>query len=411
MEFKYPYAMPTNYQSPGVPTKECAKPNKPLTKSSSGLPVDSLSFTVDPETCKKVVPKLFQPLTIKDTTLKNRIVVSPMCQYSCIDGAMNDWHLVHLGSFAKGGASMIIFEASAVVANGRISPFDSGIWCDEQIAPLKRINDFVHTFKCLTTMQIAHAGRKASTIPPFLENGRMPSTVENSGWTNLDGASPLAWDGEHLVPHELTVEEIQSVVQAFVDAAIRCEKAGFDAVEIHGAHGYLIDSFLSPTSNKRTDQYGGSFLGRIKLLLDIVKAVRAVWKKLLLVRISCEEWVADGWHLDDSIALARHLHELDVDILDCSSGGNSHNQKIAFGPLYQVPFAEGIKKAIPGLITSAVGLINTPEEAMSVIDEQRADIVMMARPFLRDPFWPLHAAHSIGLEVDYALQYNMAKYR
>ncbi|GAM23671.1 hypothetical protein SAMD00019534_068460 [Acytostelium subglobosum LB1] len=399
--FTYPFPMPTNYQAPGIPSTQ-PQPTTPPSKVEALIKKNK----------ERIVPKLFQPITLGNVTLKNRIVVSPMCQYSSVDGFMNDWHLVHHGTFAKGGAALILFEASAVCPQGRISVHDSGIWKDEHIAPLKRIVDFVHNFKAVAGIQIAHAGRKASTVPPFLDNGRALMKEDKGGWSNVEGASPIAFNSEMLVPHELTCDEIKRVIEQFKQAAIRVDKAGFGAVEIHGAHGYLIDSFLSPTSNKRTDDYGGSFEGRTRLLMEIVGAVRGVWPcdKLLMVRVSCEEWVDDGWHIDDTVRLAKMLKEAGIDVLDCSSGGNSSTQHIKVAPLYQVPFAERVKREVAGLGVSAVGLINTPEEAISVLEQDRADLIMLARPLLRDPFWPLHAATSLGLDVDCCLQYTMGKY-
>eukprot|EP01133_Synstelium_polycarpum_P019066 gene19066-22831_t len=358
------------------------------------------------------MPALFTPLTIRQVELKNRIVVSPMCQYSCEDGMMNDWHLVHLGTFAKGGAGLVIFEAAAVCPNARISPQDAGIWKDEQIEPMKRIVNFIHQFKASAGIQIAHAGRKASTIPPFLDNGRGTACQTTGGWKNIDGPSPISWNKEMLVPHELSVSEIADKIKQFRDAAIRVDKAGFDVLEIHGAHGYLIDSFLSPLSNTRTDEYGGSFEGRTKLLIDIARECRQVWpaSKPLFVRISCEEWVDGGWHIDDSARLAALLAPIGVDLLDCSSGGNSASQQINLGPLYQVPFSARIKSVVPNLLTSAVGLISTGDEASAIVADNRADLVMLARPFLRDPFWPLRAAESLGIDVHYCLQYSMVQH-
>ncbi|KAM9956111.1 hypothetical protein ACTFIW_005967 [Dictyostelium discoideum] len=384
-EFIYPYALPKHY-------------------GSSGKPVEVTQST----------PKIFTPLTVKDLTLKNRIVVSPMCQYSSIDGFMSDYHLVHYGTFARGGASMIVMEATAVSDIGRITYADSGLWKDEQMEPLKRIVNFIRQFDCKTSIQIAHAGRKASTHPPFLgkRNESIPIDDPNGhGWLPI-GPSDISWGPGSTVPKEMTLDDINIVINQFRESAQRCLKIGFDMIEIHGAHGYLISSFLSPTSNKRTDQYGGDFNGRIKFLIDIVKAVRTVWpmSKPLSVRLSCEEWVKDGWHIDDTVRLAKILESLGVDILDCSSGGNSIDQKIQGGPLYQVKFAEEIKRNT-NLITAAVGLINKPNEADSILETNKCDIVMMARAFLRDPFWPLHCADELDIDTDVSLEYSFLKPR
>ncbi|EFA86481.1 hypothetical protein PPL_00275 [Heterostelium album PN500] len=396
--FKYPFAMPLNYQYPGAPAIH------PQATTPQNITQDLIV-----KQKARTVPTLFKPITIRNQTLKNRVVASPMCQYCSVDGFMSDWHLVHYGTFAKGGVSMIVFEATAVLPEGRITPQDSGLWKDEQIEPLKRIVDFVHQFNTLASIQIGHAGRRASTIPLYLDNAKHYIGEEQGGWSQIDAPSPLLYGPEMIVPHELSVFEIESIVQSFKDTAIRVEKAGFDALEIHGAHGYLINSFLSPLSNRRTDEYGVDFEGRIKILTDIVKAIRTVWSKILMVRISAEEWIEGGWTLDDSIQLTKILKELDVDILDASSGGNSADAKIPFGPLFQVPLAEGIKREVPDIITSTVGSIKTVEQAMSIIDDDRADLVMLGRPLLRDPFWVLHSAASIKLDLDQALQYNLGK--
>eukprot|EP01132_Coremiostelium_polycephalum_P003912 gene3912-4885_t len=359
---------------------------------------------------KDSIPKLFTPFTIKDMTLKNRIAVSPMCQYSSKDGFMNDWHLVHLGTFAKGGASLIVFEATSVTEQGRISYLDSGIWKDDHIEPLKRIVDFIHQFDCKTGIQIAHAGRKASMVPPFLDNPRASIPPEHElGW-QVGGPSSVAWSPQYPVPHEYSIEEIKDIINSFKLAAERVLKAGFDMIEIHGAHGYLIDSFLSPTSNKRTDEYGMTFEGRCKFLLDIVVAVKSVWpeSKPLSVRLSCEEWVPEGIHIDDTLLLAQTLKKLGVDILDCSSGGNSYQQKIKMEPLYQVPFSRKVKQIV-SMPTIAVGLIESAKDAELVLQQESSDLIMIARSILRDPFWPIHAAIDLGIDVDPTLQYLTSK--
>ncbi|KAF2074013.1 hypothetical protein CYY_004690 [Polysphondylium violaceum] len=378
--------------------------NLPKNYGSVGKPVKGVSN----------VSMLFSELRIKDLTLKNRIVCSPMCMYSCEDGLMNDFHLVHLGSFAKGGCGLIVFEATAVQSEGRITYADSGLWNDAQIGPLKRINDFVHKFDSKTCLQIAHAGRKASTYPPFLgmRNVTIPADdIKNRGW-DIKGPSAVPWGEESLVPAEMSIDDIQETIEAFKATTLRAMEAGFDAIEIHGAHGYLISSFLSPTSNKRTDRYGGSFEGRAQFLVDIVRAVRSVLPSSvpLFVRLSCEEWVKDGIHIEDTVRLAKILETMDVDLLDCSSGGNSSNQKIAGGPLYQVPFAERIKSSTR-FLTGAVGLINKPNEAEKILREDKCDLVFLARGLLRDPFWAIHAAYELEVEVDNCLQYSFVDKR
>ncbi|EGC32476.1 hypothetical protein DICPUDRAFT_155555 [Dictyostelium purpureum] len=352
-------------------------------------------------------PQLFSPITIKDMTMKNRIAVSPMCQYSCNDGFMNDWHLVHLGAFAKGGAGLIILEATATSPEGRISYGDSGLWKDEQMEPLKRVIDFCKIFGPRMGIQIAHAGRKASTEPPFLGHRKQGIPFDDpKGW-KVVGPSEVAWDENSQVPHELSISEIKTVINDFKNTARRALQCGFDFLEIHGAHGYLISSFLSPCSNKRTDEYGGDFNGRIKLLLDIVREVRTVWpsSKPLSVRLSCVEWVKDGWQLNDTVRLAKILENMDVDILDCSSGGNSSNQHIVGGPLYQMPFAQEVKNNTNKLYTMGVGLVNKAHEAESCIAENKCDIVAVGRAFLRDPYWPIHVANDLDCDVDVPLQY------
>jgi len=355
------------------------------------------------------IPLLFTPLKIKNMELKNRIAVSPMCQYSSEDGFMNDWHLAHLSSFARGGAGLVIFEATAVTPEGRISYADSGLWKDEHIAPLKRINNLIHSLGSKSGMQIGHAGRKASTIPNFLEGARGHLDKSHKDGWEVVGPSAVPFSAN--VPHELSVEEIEKIVEDFRLAAIRCIEAGFDFVEIHGAHGYLINNFLSPVSNKRTDSYGGDLKGRSKFLFDVIKAVRSVWttEKPLGVRLSCDEWVSDGWNIDDTVELVKIIKDMDVDLIDCSSGGNVAAQKIEIGPLYQVPFAERVKKEIPDIIVGTVGLINTGIEAESVLKSGKADIVMIGRAFLRNPHWPYAVAKELNVNIDLVLQYSAAK--
>ncbi len=349
---------------------------------------------------------LFSPLPIRAITLPNRIVVSPMCQYSCEDGFANDWHLVHLGSRAVGGAGLIIVEASAVEERGRISPADMGIWKDEHIEPLARIAGFLKKQGSVPGIQLAHAGRKASTDAPW--RGTRPLFPAEGGWQPV-APSPIPFDDGHPVPAELSVPEIKSIVKAFAAAAERALKAGFEIAELHGAHGYLMHEFVSPLSNKRTDEYGGSFENRIRFTLEVVNAVRAVWPERLplFLRISATDWAEGGWTIEDSVRLARAVQPLGVDLIDCSSAGTVPHPKITLGPGYQVQFAERIRRET-GLLTGAVGLITQPEEADAIVRTGQADVVLLAREFLREPYWPLKAAQELGLNASVPVQYARA---
>lgn len=349
---------------------------------------------------------LFEPLTIRNVTLKNRIVVSPMCQYSSVDGFANDWHLVHLGSRAVGGAGLVFTEASAVSAEGRITADDLGIWKDQHIPFLKKITDFIKQQNSVPGIQLAHAGRKASHLSPW--KGRRPMKENEGAWKTLAPSSIPFKEGEP-VPKEMTKEEIQQLLKDFVSATNRAVEAGFEVFEIHGAHGYLLNEFLSPLSNHRKDEYGGSFENRIRLLLEIVKEMRSVIKEQpLFVRISATEWVENGWDENDSVALAKILKDQHVDVIDCSSGGNSPMQKIPVTPLYQVPFSEKIKKD-SGILTAAVGMITAAQEAEEILEKQKADLIIMARQLLREPYFPLHAAKELGVDLLWPLQYDRAK--
>jgi 2,4-dienoyl-CoA reductase-like NADH-dependent reductase (Old Yellow Enzyme family) len=350
---------------------------------------------------------LFAPLRIREVELRNRIVVSPMCQYSSVDGFANDWHLVHLGSRAVGGAALVFTEAAAVIEDGRISPDDLGIWKDEQMEMLARIFAFIETQDAVPAMQLAHAGRKASTSAPWL--GGKPLGTSARGWAPIFGASPLPFAEGYQTPQELDHTGIDRISQAFADAARRALQAGARVVEIHAAHGYLLHSFLSPLSNQRSDQYGGSFENRIRFLGQTVEAVRDVWpgKYPLFVRISSTDWTEGGWTGDDSVALARHLKSLGVDLLDCSSGGNVPNARIPIGPGYQLPFAARIR-AEAEIATGAVGLITAPEQADQIVRLGEADLVLMAREFLRHPYWPLSAARALHREMKAPVQYGRA---
>jgi 2,4-dienoyl-CoA reductase-like NADH-dependent reductase (Old Yellow Enzyme family) len=351
-------------------------------------------------------PHLFTPLAIRDVTLRNRIAVSPMCQYSSEDGFANDWHLVHLGSRAVGGAGLVMVEATAVEARGRITPGDHGLWKDEHVAMLSRIAAFVKGQGSVPGIQIAHAGRKASCRVPW-EGGRVLPLSEGS-WQCVAPSAVAFHEGDPL-PAALSKAQIAGLTQAFAAAARRALAAGFEVLEIHSAHGYLLHEFLSPLSNQRADDYGGAFENRVRFLLEAAAAVRAVWPERLplWVRISATDWADGGWSADDSVRLAGLLREKGVDLIDCSSGGLVPYAQIPSTPGYQAPFAERIKRET-GILTGAVGLITEAEQADAIIRESKADIVLMARAFLRDPYWPLHAAQALGVNITAPVQYQRA---
>ena len=350
---------------------------------------------------------LFDPLTIRRQIFANRVFVSPMCEYSSDDGFANDWHLVHLGSRAVGGAGLVLTEATAVSAEGRISPQDLGIWKDDHIDFLSRIVRFIHEQGSVAGMQLAHAGRKASTYRPWSGNGAVP--VANGGWPDVLAPSAVAFADAYPMPQELTLDGIARVTNAFVDAARRAHQAGFRVIELHAAHGYLLHEFLSPLSNQRQDHYGGSFENRTRLLREVVQAVRRVWPEAapLFVRISATDWVEGGWDIEQSVELARHLKLLGVDFIDCSTGGNAAQAKIPVGPGYQVPFAERIRRDA-GILTGAVGLITEPSQAEHIVSSGQADAVLLARELLRDPYFPLRAARELGQEIGWPAQYLRA---
>lgn len=351
--------------------------------------------------------KLFSPLTLRGVTLPNRIAVAPMCQYSAQDGVANDWHLVHLGSRAVGGAGLVIFEASAVLPQGRISPHDLGIWKDEHIAPLRRITHFIEQQDVVAGIQLAHAGRKASVWRPWAEQqGNV--NPEQGGW-QTDGPSALPFDAKSTTPVALTIDGIRNVVKAFADAAARAHQAGFKVVEVHAAHGYLLHQFLSPISNHRTDQYGGSFENRTRLLLEVVTAVRQIWPKdlPLLVRLSATDWIEGGWNVDETVAVSRLLRQIGVDLIDVSSGGNVATVDIPVGPGYQTQFASRVKNEA-GIASGTVGMITDPGQAEHVLRTEQADLVLMARELLRDPYWPLHAADALHEVTPWPPQYSRA---
>lgn len=336
----------------------------------------------------------------------NRIGVSPMCQYSYDDGFSNDWQLVHLGSRAQGGAGLVIVEASAVVPEGRITPADLGIWKDEHIAGLKRVADFIHSQGVHVGIQLAHAGRKASMGTPWAGEQLVPPA--EGGWQPV-APSALPFSPEYGMPRALDQSGIDAVVEAFRQATRRALKAGFDFVEIHAAHGYLLHEFLSPLSNHREDAYGGSFENRIRLVLQVVDAVRAEWPKDLpvFVRISATDWTEGGWTLDESVELARHFRQHGVDLVDVSTGGNVPAAKIPVGPGFQTPLAERIRKEA-GIATAAVGMITEPEQAAAIIADGKADLVLLAREMLRDPYWAVHAAARLENIASWPRQYLRA---
>jgi 2,4-dienoyl-CoA reductase-like NADH-dependent reductase (Old Yellow Enzyme family) len=352
-------------------------------------------------------PHLFAPLTIGSVTLTNRIAVSPMCEYSSEDGFANDWHLVHLGSRAAGGAGLVFTEASAIAAEGRISPQDLGIWKDEHIAPLSRITNFLHAQGAHAGIQLAHAGRKASTQVPWLGEGVV--APESGGWPQVVAPSAIPFSPTYPLPQELDRAGIARVRAQFREAAVRADRAGFDFVEIHSAHGYLLHEFLSPLSNRRSDEYGGSFENRVRLLLEVVSEVRQVWtrERPLFVRISATDWVENGWDLEQSIRLAALLKDSGVDLIDVSSGGNLGGAQIPAGPGFQTPFAEAIRRAT-GILTGAVGMITDPAQAAHILRTGQADLILIAREFLRDPYWPLHAAAALGETAAWPVQYLRA---
>ena len=353
------------------------------------------------------MPHLFEPITIRGITLRNRIGVSPMCMYSYIDGISNDWQIIHLGARAAGGAGLIIAEATAVESRGRITPYDAGIWSDAHIDPLSKVTRVIKENGAVAGIQIAHAGRKASTSRPW--EGGKPILLGNPlGW-QVVGPSPIAYSEEHAVPLELSVTEIHSIQESFRAAAQRALAAGFNWLEIHAAHGYLIHSFYSPTSNKRSDEYGGSFENRIRFLLETVRIIRPIWPEHLplTVRISGTDWTEDGWTVEESIELARQLKSEGVDLIDCSSGGGVSHAKVPVGPGYQVPISDAVRKNAD-ILTAAVGLITAPAQADEIIRNGRADLVLLGREMLRDPYWPLHAAQILKQPSPVPSQYLRA---
>ncbi|KAF8595062.1 NADH:flavin oxidoreductase/NADH oxidase [Ceratobasidium sp. AG-I] len=380
----------------------------------------------------KAVPKLFQPITIRDVTFKNRIWVSPMCQYSAVGGHMTDWHLVSLGGYATRGVGSVMFEATAVSPEGRITPECAGIWSDSHIEPMRRIVEFIHGQGTKVGIQLAHAGRKASTLAPWVQDRRTKAGGEGSGssvarndeggWVdNVIGPSAIPFADTYPKPRAMTVDEINAIEKAFVDAIERCNKIGFDFIEIHAAHGYLLHSFYSPLSNNRTDQYGGSLENRLRLPLQIARAARSAWpsSKPLIFRISASDW-AEGpekdektgewrqWGIEQSVELSKQLRDVGVDMIDTSSGGNWVKQKIPLVPGYQVPFAERIKKDVEDVAVGSVGLITSPQQAEKILQDGQADVIFLARELLRHADFPLYAAQELGVAVKPANQNERA---
>lgn len=352
--------------------------------------------------------QLFSPLKIRGIEFKNRIFVSPMCQYSSVDGKPNDWHLVHLGSRAVGGAACVITEATAISPEGRISPDDLGIWNDQFIPLYKKITDFIKSQNSIPGIQLAHAGRKASTYSPWKGNGKLKN--EDGAWQTI-APSAISFAENFPQPKEMTIDDIKKVKDEFIKAAQISIEAGFQLIEIHMAHGYLIHQFLSPLSNKRTDDYGGSLENRVRFAIEVAKEIRNNIPESipLFVRLSCTDWVENGWDIEQSIYLSKELKNVGVDLIDCSSGGNVIDAKIPAGFGYQIPFSETIKKEA-NIFTGGIGFITSPEQAETIIRTHQSDIVLLAREMLRNPYWALHAAKKLNVEIDWPKQYLRAKF-
>ncbi len=353
------------------------------------------------------MPHLFEPLTVRSVTLRNRIGVSPMCMYSYTDGISNDWQVVHLGARAAGGAGLVIAEATAVEARGRITPDDAGIWSDEHVEPLRRVTNFIKKQGAVAGIQIAHAGRKASVTRP--RDGGAPLQADSPRGWQVVGASPIPFDESHQTPQELSKAEIRDLEASFAGAAGRALAAGFEWLEIHAAHGYLLHSFYSPLSNRRSDDYGGSFENRIRFLLETAQAVRSAWPERLplAVRISGTDWVEGGWTVEETVELAKRLKAGGVDLIDCSSSGNAAYAKPPLSPGYQTPIAQAVRQDA-GALTAAVGLITTPRQADEIVRGGCADVVLLGRAMLRDPYWALHAAQELKQPAPVPPQYLRA---
>ncbi len=347
--------------------------------------------------------RLFEPIELRTVTTRNRIMMSPMCQYSAPDSIPNDWHYVHLATRAVGGSGIVMTEATAVEPRGRISPWDVGLWNDEQEAAFSQITEFVSEQGAVPGIQLAHAGRKASHMRPWED--RKPIPVEEGGW-EIVAPSPLPLTKSDIVPTELTQDDIAGIVKRYGESAARALRAGFKIIEIHAAHGYLLHSFLSPLTNQRTDAYGGDFDNRIRALLEVVTSVREEWpaELPLFVRISASDWYEGGWDVPDSVELAKRLRDLEVDVIDCSSGGAVPEQKITVHPGYQVPFAHAVREGAE-IMTAAVGLISQPVQAEEILANGRADIIVIGRMALWSPYWPHHAASELKAEVKLPIQY------
>lgn len=353
---------------------------------------------------------LFDSLTLRSVTFRNRIGMSPMCEYSSSDGYANRWHTVHLGSRAVGGTALVMTEATAVSPEGRISPHDLGIYYDEHIPQLREIVDFIHEHGAVAGIQLAHAGFKASTARPW--DGGGPLKPEQGGWNPVYGATDAPFTEGWIAPHALHAGEIAQLTATFVTATQRALRAGFRVIEIHAAHGYLLHEFLSPVTNTRTDEYGGSFENRTRFLRGVVQAVRNAMPEALplFVRISASDWLDEGWSVDDSVQLAKELKRLGVDLIDCSSGGIHPHAKIEVGPGYQVPFARRVREEA-GIATAAVGMITEPEQADEIIARGDADMLFLGRELLRQPYWPLAAAAKLGHSIQWPPQYDRARPR
>lgn len=349
---------------------------------------------------------LFTPLPLRELEIRNRIFVSPMCQYSAIDGIANDWHLVHLGARAVGGAGLVMIEATGVSPEGRITPACMGLWSDAHAQALAPIARFIKQQGAVAAIQLAHAGRKASTDLPW--KGGKPLSG-GQAWVT-QAPSPLPFGAGYSTPHALTAAEIDAIAQQFTDATERALAAGFEVIELHMAHGYLLHEFLSPLTNRRSDKYGGTLENRLRLPLRIAREVRNLWpaKWPVFVRISATDWMPDGWDLPQSIELARRLKDLGIDFIDCSSGGLVPEAKVPAAPGFQTPFATAIRREV-GITTGAVGLITDPVQAEHIVGTGLADVVLLAREFLRDPYWPLHAAQRLGVDLAWPDQYLRAK--
>ena len=352
--------------------------------------------------------KLFSPISIKTINFKNRIVMSPMCMYSCEDGFATDWHFVHYGTRAMGGAAMVILEASAVRADGRISVGDLGIYKDEHIEGLQRVAKFIKDNGSIPAIQLAHAGKKGSS---WASGGDSKFLTEDEGGWEMIAPSAIAFSDKYAEPREMNLEDIEAIKQCFADSAARAHKAGFEVIELHAAHGYLINEFLSPLTNKRNDQYGGSFENRSRFLLEIIEKVKEVWPDTLpiAVRISATDWAENGWTSEDSVSLTQRLVEAGIDIIDVSSGAVVADAKIPVGPGYQVPLAADIKKDLKDLIhVATVGMITTAAQAETILVNQNADFIVMGRELLRNPYFPLHAAKELREEINCPKQYERA---